>query len=224
MKLYICGMGERNYKKYIPFYQLDSEVWGLGVHEIYMQKRGIDLGFNKLFEIHDISEYKQDTLKYLKKSDKRIVLKKKNKDIKNYELYPFEEIYKTYGKYFTNSLSYMLVLAYHLGYREIYLYGISFGNVINCSLRENIQERCNFYYWVGFLQANGCKIINLNKKDKCFLKTKNVYGSVVIPKILKQRKIVNKEWQKLRKKNIKFNENSKEFEKFLIELFKLGNE
>jgi hypothetical protein len=223
-KLYLCGLSETDFKKKIPFNDPNCETWGLGVHAIYMLETQQELNFNKLFEIHDLSEYSQDTLPYLKTYTKKVVLKRPNKQIKNYELFPFKEIYKTYGKYFTNSLSYMLMLGYHLGYREIYLYGISFSDPDRCTLRENIQERSNFYYWLGYCQGRGCKITNLDELDKYFLKTKNVYSTIVLDKIASQRKIVNKEFQRLKKKRIKFSEYSNECQNFLIELFKLGNE
>jgi len=223
-KVYICGLAERNFKKVLPFNNPDCEIWGLGVHAIWMRKHKRFLPFNKLFEIHDYSEYVQDTFPFLVNYSNKVVLKDKNEYIPNYELYPFEEIYETYGTYFTNSLSYMLILAYHLGYRDIYLYGISFGDPDKATLRENIQEKANLYYWIGYLQGKGCKITDVSQKNKYFLKTKNIYSSVVLPKIARQRKKVNKEFQKLKNKKIDFSEYNEDCRSFLKELFKLGNE
>ena len=141
-----------------------QEIWGLGVD---LKNETID--YDIIFELHSLEEVEG---KY-PNSQSRIeeILKFKGKKItafehpkmKNYELYPFGEIIKKYGRYLANSLVLMLLYAYEKGYKIINIYGCDF---IHGSDREKELEAKCVEYWIGYLRAKGIEI-NTNDNEMC---------------------------------------------------------
>lgn len=86
-----------------------------------------------------------------------IIMQEQYDDIPDSIRFPLEEataILPLNGyPYFTSSVSFMLALAYLMGYTRIELYGFEMG-----TQTEYHYQRANFEYWVGLLQAKGVEI------------------------------------------------------------------
>jgi hypothetical protein len=166
-------VGTSYYRNYAPFNDKNYEIWGVANCLFCNDIKRLD----KIFEIHRKDEYIQDTYSKIYKTDLPVYMQKKDKKVKDCRIFPFKEIFKKYGDYFTNSLSLMLVFAVEQGFKDIMIYGVDFETA-----REKAIERPNFEYWVGYFRAKGIKIESYHKNR--ILKASYIYG---IDNILKYR-------------------------------------
>jgi hypothetical protein len=86
---------------------------------------------------------------------KVIYMQEKWKDVPNSVKYPLDEMIalNPRGKYFDSSLSYMLMLASTMGYKEIFVVGFEMA-----AQSEYFYQRANFEFLYGCLTAKGQKI------------------------------------------------------------------
>lgn len=88
------------------------------------------------------------------------------------ENYPFDEAIKLLGgKYFNNSISYMIAYAILKGYEEIELYGMRFEH----DKKEREQEYHNTRELIFFAKGKGVKVTA--PYDDIMLKQYNLYGA-----------------------------------------------
>lgn len=83
--------------------------------------------------------------------------------------YPLEEITAKFGRYFTNSVSYMIALAILQGYREIGCWGVDMATAT-----EYGPQRPSCEFFLGIAAGLGIKITIPKQAD--LLKTKFLYG------------------------------------------------
>jgi len=83
--------------------------------------------------------------------------------------YPLDEITKSFGRYFTNSVSYMIALAIKKGYREIGCYGVDMATG-----SEWGPQRPSCEFFLGIAAGMGIKITIPDQAD--LLKTRFLYG------------------------------------------------
>lgn len=89
--------------------------------------------------------------------------------IPNSVAYPLEEITKKFGRYFTNSVSYMIALAILQGYKEIGCWGVDMATG-----SEYGPQRPSCEFFLGIAAGLGIKITIPDTAD--LLKTKFLYG------------------------------------------------
>jgi hypothetical protein len=83
--------------------------------------------------------------------------------------YPLEEITKSFGRYFTNSVSYMIALAIKQGYKEIGCWGVDMATA-----SEYGPQRPSCEFFLGIAAGLGIKITIPDQAD--LLKTRFLYG------------------------------------------------
>ena len=89
--------------------------------------------------------------------------------VPNAKVYPVADMFAKYGKYFTNSISYMLVHAIEQGYKNIALYGIDMA----MDSEYQYQRPCVEYY-IGL--ARGMGIVVDIPPDSAILSFPWIYG------------------------------------------------
>jgi len=175
-KLAIVGTSYNN--ELAPYHDQDYEIWGMAFALIQSEVKRID----KIFELHLKSEYSQDTSQFIYDTELPVYMQKKDKKVKNCLLFPFEEIRKKYGDYFTSTWALALVFAIEEGFKDIELYGINFETD-----RERTIERACIEYYIGYFRGLGYKI---TLPESCpLLKSNYFYG---LDDILKHRKRIEK--------------------------------
>ena len=109
----------------------DMEVWG--INQLYMPGAfpGIVEHATRWFQIHHRSSYDQtverDMTHHKWLSEQKtfpIYMAKREPDIPMSVAFPKDEILMHYRKYFTNTITWMIVLAHYEGFKEVHLYGI----------------------------------------------------------------------------------------------------
>ena len=76
------------------------------------------------------------------------------KNVVNQDNYPLEDIIRDTGsQYFTNSIAYMMALAYYRGATEINIFGVD----IESDTEYKFERPC-VAYWTGYLKAQGVKM------------------------------------------------------------------
>lgn len=83
--------------------------------------------------------------------------------------YPLQDVIKAFGRYFTNSVSYMIALAIMQGYKEIGCYGVDMATG-----SEYGPQRPSCEFFLGIAAGMGIKITLPDQAD--LLKTKFLYG------------------------------------------------
>jgi len=121
----VCIMGYAETSRMLaPFKDSEFEIWGL--NELYQLIPRAD----KWFEIHcpggqlHNSRRNPQHKKWLQSCKMPIYMTQKIPDIPASVAYPIKEITALFGKYFTNSISYMIALALYEGFPEMHVYGV----------------------------------------------------------------------------------------------------
>lgn len=167
-------VGCANMEEDVPYLDEDIEKWVLG-SKFYKLCESVDYGefrmLNaRIFDIHTMHTRTKGYLEFIKGVvGYEIIMQEEYSFIKQPIKYPIAEVLETYGsRYFLCSFSYMVALAMFLGYKEIYLYGVSmmFG--------DDYLQKYNFEYWLGRAEQLGIKIQTTDKCD--ILKCGALYG------------------------------------------------
>jgi hypothetical protein len=134
-----------------PFNDPNTEIWAVAVCTTYPICKRVDL----LFELHGSGYWTdKNVLTRLKKETVPIYMHEKYRQVPNAIRYPIE-IITQYSRYFTNSIAYMLALAYHsfkaTGKPEhVAMFGIHMA-----AEEEYTDQRPNCEYWIGIMRGAG---------------------------------------------------------------------
>jgi hypothetical protein len=190
-KVYIVGCAGT--KDMIPWDDKDAEYWG--VNNLY----GVDLKgahYDRWFEIHNLWQDKNgkmirrgafdfrgqpvlDYMKGLANLNCTIYMQKHWLNLVPMSVpYPIQEIIQFFTekgfpidqcRYLTNTISYEIVLAIYLGFKEIHVWGVdmSMGT-------EWANQRPSCEYWLGVAAGMGIKVFVPSEGD--ILKTRFMYG------------------------------------------------
>ncbi len=169
----ICVVGYAPSKDEAPFKDESWEIWGLNDLYEYIPR------WNRWFEMH----LKADTDAYMTRGGKfrhvqglisvaancPLYMQDAYPDIPGSLRYPYEIITAAYGKYFTNSISYMIAMAVFEGCDELGIYGVDMAQDTEfCSQRPSCE------YFVGIAIGKGIKVTIPDTAD--LLKTRYMYG------------------------------------------------
>ena len=139
--------------------------------------------WDEWFELHDL-QYTEGIVpgytKWLGEQNKRIWLTKANAKIKSGVPYPLAEITQKHGRYFTNTVSWVIALAIHRGAKEIAVYGVDMAQG-----GEYAHQRPSCEYWLGYAAGKGIDIYIPDESDllKCRLYGFDQYNSDMARKI-----------------------------------------
>jgi hypothetical protein len=162
----ICIVGFAPGRENAPYDDDSYEFWG--VNEMYMAKevKRIDV----LFELHDYDWIKEgkrhrDHLKWLQEAKIPILMQRHYPDIPNSLPFPRQVLEEKYGAYFTNTISWEIALAMHIGVKEIAIYGVNMATDI-----EYQSQRPSCEYYIGWARGLGIKVYLPPESDllKCF--------------------------------------------------------
>jgi hypothetical protein len=177
-KVAIVGFADT--KDQAPFDDPSFEIWGLN------DLHGSLKRYDRWFDIHPRDNIELDTklmrnagqtppenigLSGLKKLNVPIYMQDRYEDVPFSVKFPLKEITESFqfGKYMTNSISYMTALAIYEGYEEIHIYGVDMAVGT-----EYVNQRPSCEYWVGVAAGRGIKLFIPNASDLC--KTRFMYG------------------------------------------------
>lgn len=162
-KIAIVGFAPSSINK-APYGDKSFEIWG--VNELYKIVPRVDV----LFELHDreflaSKDRNPQHLEWLRKAKIPIFMQEHYEDIPQSIPYPKDAITKDFGRYFTNSISWMLALAIATGTEEIQLYGVDMA-----TNEEYQHQRPSVEYFIGFARGRGIKVYIPSECDmlKCF--------------------------------------------------------
>lgn len=137
-KVAVCGFSPTT-KTLAPYTDQSFDIWGC--NELWQGVPRLDV----LFEVHDRSfpEYvvsfrNQKHMEWLKKATIPILMVKHYDDIPMSIPYPINDILKTFGGFFNNTISYMVALAIKLKYKEIHLYGVDMSHPTEWDQRASV--------------------------------------------------------------------------------------
>lgn len=182
-KPFVCIVGCADSKDLAPFNNPDYEFWG--VNNLFVSLSPRNYRFDRWFEIHEISfdgtNYKrrgnddfrgQKVNQYLKMISELgcpVYMQRIWKDIPNSILYPVNAVVKKFGRYFTNTISYMLALAIMEGFKKIAIYGV---DMAVGSEYQNQRSSCEWL--IGWAKGLDIEIEIPDEAD--LLKTRFMYG------------------------------------------------
>lgn len=170
----IVGFAE-GHRHLAPFSDPTWEIWGLNRLHGVLEGR-----WDRWFEIHALRTfYEEDaqhrewmrTFKgpvYLRPQDMGIY------DIPAAVPYPVEQVLRDYGRYFTNSISWMIALAIGMGFKEMALFGVDMAQDAVFPTNEYRQQRPSCEYLLGVAVGRGMLIHLPDGSD--LLKASFLYG------------------------------------------------
>lgn len=167
----VCIIGFADTRVQAPYDDDSYEMWG--VNEMWK-----DPGVKRLdvlFELHDLPWIKEgkkhkDHYPWLcENRDIPIFMQKRFDEIPLSIPYPRDVIEKNFRHYFTNTISWELALAIHLGFEEIRIYGVNMATEL-----EYHGQRPSVEYFVGIAEGRGIKVYLPTECD--LLKCMYAYG------------------------------------------------
>jgi hypothetical protein len=177
----VAIIGCADSKNMAPFKDPAWDFWGVNNLFLTMPNQP----WSAWFEIHDLTlngkvfcrrgkpEFRgQNVNEYLAgiaKLSCPVWMQKQWPQVPNSIAYPLDDILKKFGNYFTNTISYEIALAIHLGYKTIAIYGVDMA--IDT---EYYWQRPSCEYFLGLAIGLGINIIIPDEAD--LLKARFLYG------------------------------------------------
>jgi hypothetical protein len=167
----VCIVGFAPGRANAPFDDLDFEFWG--INEMWLDP--VVKRCDVLFELHDYRWIVEDKrvkghIKWLRENrEVPVFMQQHFEDIPMSVPYPKDEIVRRFGSYFTNTISWEVALAIHLGFKEIHIYGVNMANEI-----EYASQRPSCEYFIGLARGMGIRVYIPPESD--LLKCLYLYG------------------------------------------------
>ena len=173
-KVAIVGFAD-GHRHLAPYRDPDWEIWGL--NRLHQHQEG---RWNRWFEVHGLRKYYEDDPQhrewmrtcgipiYVRPQDMGIY------DIPSAVAYPVEQVLSDFGRYFTNSISWMIALAIGMGFKDIGLWGVDMAQDAVFPTNEYRQQRPSCEYLLGVAVGRGARIHLPPGSD--LLKASHLYG------------------------------------------------
>lgn len=186
----VAIVGFANHWTQTPFDSEEFEIWGLNeLYDVAKEQLKKPLAENRVrwFEIHGREEqYEGNPFVHSRNTANEhaakmaalqcpVYMQKHWDDIPLSVEYPLEEMRARFAHqtgssaYFTNSISYMMALALHMGFKEMHIYGVDMAQG-----SEYASQRPSCEYFLGIAQAIGMRIHIPVESD--LLKYSYLYG------------------------------------------------
>jgi len=173
-KVCVTGFAE-GHRHLAPLGDPTWEVWGL--NRLHTVQPG---PYTRWFEIHDVRQfYEQDPQhrEWMRTYPGPIYLRPQ--DVGVYDIptgvpYPAARVLAEFGRYFTNSISWMIALGIGMGFKEMLLVGVDMAQDQVFPTNEYRQQRPSCEYLLGVAVGRGMKIHLPPGSD--LLKTSFLYG------------------------------------------------
>ena len=153
----------------------DFEIWPL--NQLYLPFPAMAERADRWFQIHHAHDYDAavrdhkhgDWLKeWSQKTGRPLYMQERVPDIPTSIEYPVDYICNKYGRYFTNSISWMIVTAIEEGFKEMHIFGVDMAQD-----DEYANQRPSCEYFIGLARGAGIKVYIPDKSD--LLKTLWLY-------------------------------------------------
>jgi len=153
-----------------PFSDDSFEIWGS--NDLYSYVPRVDV----LFQIHSrikIEEFARDPnhIHWLVCNDTiPVYMQQEFKDIPMAIKYPLTEIVSEFGDYFTNGISWLIVLAIAMKYKEIHIYGVEMEH----ASEHASDQKSSVTYFIGLARGKGIKVYL--PKDSTLMRSNCLYA------------------------------------------------
>lgn len=187
-KIAICGRAPSTILQ-APFDDLEWEIWTLGNAAMPqpegsgVQKGALTLPrWDRLFELHDLDEkraiWPQAYFDWLAiDHGKPIIIGQPSDYVPHGIVYPWQQVFKEFGKYFNNSISEMIAIALLEGVTHLSLYGVDMAQsdpVLHQGNPEYQHQRPSCEYMLGVAKGRGVEVFVPDASD--LLKCARVYA------------------------------------------------
>lgn len=155
-----------------PWDQPDSHYWGMNA----LHKLAPDKKWNAWFQLHDVAEHHPDDMaehmEWLANQDMPVYMWEEH--LAKYPLpngvpYPREQILTKYGRYFTNTVSWMIAMSIEVKFQKIGVYGV---DMAQDTEYQSQRPSCEFF--LGWAAGAGLEIDIPKTSD--LLKAPYLYG------------------------------------------------
>lgn len=169
----ICGFALGHVNE-APFGDPAWEKWGINrLHTVHPGP------YDAYFNIHDLEQYHGEDaehLAYLKNFDGPVYLRPQDigkYDVPNAVPFPADELVKKFGRYFNNTVSWLIAYAIEQHPTRMGVYGVDMAQdaLLNA---EYAQQRPSCEYFLGLAVGLGIELVIPNGSD--LLKTTHLYG------------------------------------------------
>lgn len=180
MKVAIVGFAPAS-RDLAPYSNPEWEIWGM--HELHK----FIPRWDRWFELHSPSVFENlpggaGYTEWLKSQTKPLYMREQFEDIPACQRYPVEEILRAYGRYFTNTVSWMIALALkEMEAKPDEKHTIGLYGVDMAVGSEYGEQRPSCEYFIGLARGKGIEVIVPAECD--LLKTAWLYGFEQEPEI-----------------------------------------
>lgn len=158
-----------------PYSDESWEIWGLnGAYQSVPR-------YTRWFDMHDLSILKKyhlpEYFDFLRATGDKLMMNKKYDELPEAKVFPAVELVKKYGRYFTNTVAWLIALAMEEGADEIGIWGVNMA-----SDTEYGSQRPSCEYFIGLARGRGIKVTVPD--DSEMLKCSWLYGIEGVPAII----------------------------------------
>lgn len=132
--------------------------------------------WHRLYDLHDVESIRSDREHeaYLRTTAKPVIVWNPRPEWPASEAYPKEAITASMGRYFSNSISWMVAHAIYEGATEIHVYGVDMAQGGGGAAGEYASQRPSCEYFLGLAAGRGVKVYVPPQSD--LLKVSAMYG------------------------------------------------
>lgn len=152
-------------RKLAPWDDESFEIWGLNALYDYDDVKRA----TRWFDLHKRDIIDEKRIAWYRDAPIPVYLQRAWDDIPGSLRFPKEEIEEEFGRYFTNSISWMIACAAWMEFAEIHVYGVDMATDL-----EYRYQRPNLEYIIGLMEGRGIKMHVPDTSD--LLKATHQYG------------------------------------------------
>lgn len=152
-----------------PWGNPDWEIWACNNLHLHLKP---EQKWHRLLDLHDYQTISGDKAHeaFLRVADRPVMVWQPRPEWPTATAYPKDLVVEAFGRYFTNSISWMIALAIYEGATEIGVYGVDMATG-----SEYANQRPSCEYFLGFAAGRGIKVTIPISSDLC--KVSALYGA-----------------------------------------------
>jgi len=172
----VVGFSEGHIKE-APFGDDEWELWG--INRLHTVEDAKEQHFDRWFNLHDLQKFHgkdQEHLDFLVNFEGPVYLRPQDigkYPIQNQVPFPWEQMVDRFGRYFNNTISWLLAYAISLNPQQMGVYGVDMAqdSIMNA---EYSQQRPSCEFFIGVASGMGIPVHLPNGSD--LLKSTHLYG------------------------------------------------
>lgn len=151
-KLAIVGLAPTT-REFAPFNDKTFDIWSMHMGQFILPRVDVSFEFHNPYDFRKPDYPDKQYYDLLVKSKVPCFMRQHYPEIPSSIPYPLREIVEEFGRFFTNSVSYMLALAFRNQYDEIHIFGVEMEHGT-----EYVDQARSVIYFIGLLMGRGVKI------------------------------------------------------------------